>query len=311
MEMIRQFLWDIIPLGYGILQTIESWRGPIGDFIFPIVSDIGGHKGSMAIIAIIYWSVDKTLGKNIAKIMLYSSVLNIWIKNIWSIPRPDNPQIVAFLKGKQIVGDLNPLRQLSSPSFLSGHTQGAVVTWGYLCQKYRNIYFYIFAIFMIALIAYSRMYLGVHFPQDIIGGFVVGTILLLIWVFGEKIALEGINKTIWQLFTIIFLPLILIIFSYHKEVSISMGGLMGLGIAFFLEEKFINFSTKCSSFKRVFRVVLGGVMLILTSLLTKKVFGSDGAYFQAFRYIIIGFTGGFLIPWLFYMIDKIGNRVVK
>src|SRR5262249_48962348 len=69
------------------------------------------------------------------------------------------------------------------PSFgvPSGHSQNAVATWGSLAAYINRPWAWIIALVLILLVGLSRMYLGVHFPHDVVLGWAIGSLLL--WAF--------------------------------------------------------------------------------------------------------------------------------
>ena len=111
---------------------------------------------------------------------LVSSVVNLIIKNIIRRDRPDK---------------INWLITESNFSFPSGHSMMATVFYGFLTyllyrsklNKSVKIIILIMVLFLILLIGISRIYLGVHYTSDVIGGFLWGsTLLILIIVLTKK-----------------------------------------------------------------------------------------------------------------------------
>jgi len=64
----------------------------------------------------------------------------------------------------------------------SGHTQSAVAVWGYLASQVRSRKLWILAGFLMIGIPVSRLYLGVHFPTDLLGGYILGALLLILFL---------------------------------------------------------------------------------------------------------------------------------
>lgn len=101
-------------------------------------------------------------------VFLGSSILNNLLKRLFERPRPD---MVEQLISEQ------------SLSFPSGHAMGSVILYGGLAflinhllslqKKPRSLLIIIVSI-LIPLIGLSRMYLGVHYPTDVLGGFLMG-----------------------------------------------------------------------------------------------------------------------------------------
>jgi membrane-associated phospholipid phosphatase len=70
----------------------------------------------------------------------------------------------------------------TSFGFPSGHSHVSILVWGILFLEFKNKFFRAFAlVFIILFTPFSRMYAGVHYPGDVLGGFTMGlTSLLLI-----------------------------------------------------------------------------------------------------------------------------------
>ena len=118
----------------------------------------------------------------------------IFFKNKWYFYLQSGVYLFAGIityVSKLLVSRPRPMEALinipKSYSFPSGHTLTSFVFYGYLCylltldlKKPYKILFSIFYIFMVLIIAASRIYLGVHYFSDVIGGIIIGIICLVI-----------------------------------------------------------------------------------------------------------------------------------
>ncbi|MCK9298286.1 phosphatase PAP2 family protein [Methanoculleus sp. YWC-01] len=146
------------------LQTQAPWLEiPMQFFSF-----LGQPEFYLLVIPIFYWCWDPRLGLRLGLLMGISGGLNEALKVAFHLPRPYwvSPEVRAFG---------------SYPSFglPSAHAQGAVALWGLLAFDARRAWFWVFAAVMAFLIGGSRVVLGVHFPADVIAGWVVGAAVLL------------------------------------------------------------------------------------------------------------------------------------
>ena len=98
-------------------------------------------------------------------IIILSAIVNEALKSGFSLPRP--PEEFHLVS-------------VTTSGFPSGHAQMGVVAWGWLGKHYNRI---VPASVMIFVIGLSRIYLGVHFPHQVLGGWVVGFVLLMGWFF--------------------------------------------------------------------------------------------------------------------------------
>ncbi len=148
------------------IQNLGGWlQGPMEFFSF-----LGQEQFFLLILPTLYWSVDTRLGLRVGLILLVSVGLVTTLKMVFHGPRPYwySPQVQGFAAE-------------TSFGVPSGHAQNAVGVWGMLADGLKKKWAWPAAIAVIFLIGFSRMYLGVHFPHDVIVGWLVGTLLL--WAF--------------------------------------------------------------------------------------------------------------------------------
>lgn len=151
----------------------RSIANPIFDFIFPFITEPRNWL-IIAAIAIVFLLVKEkkkaliVLGLVIIGVALSDLIAYRIIKPLVGRMRPCHPQFMVE-GGRFLVG------YKTSFSFPSNHSMNVfsaatVISWFY--NKY-SLYFFGFA----ALIGFSRIYVGVHYPIDVTGGAVLGIIL--------------------------------------------------------------------------------------------------------------------------------------
>ncbi|MBC8591545.1 phosphatase PAP2 family protein [Wansuia hejianensis] len=156
-----------------ILEQIHNNRNPMVFKIMKLISFIGSEKFLFPVVGmlIIYMLIKKKY--YISKILLInslgSSILNNLFKQIFSRTRP-----LEFMQVKQ--------GGLSYPSGHSMVTMSLYLSIAYILSKdiedlNKKRKIYICSIIYIFLMGISRLYLGVHWPTDIIGGYIMGYIL--------------------------------------------------------------------------------------------------------------------------------------
>ena len=127
-----------------------------------------GHPGCyLLIIAYFYWGRNPQLGLRLGLLMGISAGINGMLKAVFHFPRP-----------YWVSPDVRALGHHPSFSLPSTHAQVAVTFWGLAAATVRRRWFSIVAVVIIALIGASRIVLGVHFPTDIVAGFLVGVAVL-------------------------------------------------------------------------------------------------------------------------------------
>lgn len=265
----------------------------------------------MVAFPLIYWCINKKQAFRFTLFFLISTYINTVTKGLTDFARPSGDE-VRILYGESTFG---------SSSFPSGHTQGAASFWGYLAHQIKNKYFTIFAIILILLVGLSRIYLGVHFPIDIVAGLIFAGVIL--WVYNllyEKVAikLQNIPFAVKIVLSAI-LPLFLLIPPGHDKGMV-VGFAIGLIVGYQLEGRYIDFSTKTSIPKQILKFVIGIVVLFGLRVILKEIFtvvglvdlSEQGA--DALRYLAIGLWAAFIAPITFVKLglaDKKDDKYVN
>ncbi|MCJ7530285.1 MAG: phosphatase PAP2 family protein [Anaerolineales bacterium] len=306
---MTNILWQILPWGYQVLLSIEAMRNGFFNIIFPIITEIGGELGYLFILTVVYWSVNKSIGQGLAYAYMVSGVIITWLKAIWGIPRPDSSAIEDALKQAGISRRLMPLAHETSPAFPSGHAFQATISWGYMAAAFKNPWCWVLAVIMALLIGFSRMYLGVHYPQDVLAGWGFGIIYLVIWWLAEPYIRAWFSKLAvgWRYTLAVLVPLILLTIYPAHDSSSAMAAIIGLGIGFVLEGQTIRFTTTGSLQQRVLRAFVGLVPLVVLFLGLRVLFGlfdesmgpAMSIVWHVIRYALIGFLAAWGAPWLF------------
>ncbi len=158
-----------------LVRLLEGIRWDFFTTINLIFSVLGEELVVIAILCLIYWCYNKKLGYQLAFSWLISGVIVNVAKLFIKIPRP-------FVTDKTLNPVEKALGHATGYSFPSGHTQSATSIYGTLSiffGKRVKLFGYLFIIPIIC-VAFSRMYLGVHTPYDVLAGFVIGLAVVLV-----------------------------------------------------------------------------------------------------------------------------------
>jgi membrane-associated phospholipid phosphatase len=313
-------LWSLVPWGYRALLSLEGIRSGVLTLFFSVITDLGSNFGYLVILSLTYWCIDKRVGQGLAYASLFSATLNIWIKHLWNIPRPGDAALDGVLKRAGIGRRVTPLRQATLPSFPSGHAQGAAVTWGNIAHhadagpaRKRRIWYAV--VLLVALIAVSRLYLGVHFPQDVLAGLAIGAVYLAAWLWIEprvRSRMAALNLG-WQYGLAVLIPLAALVVLPSDDTTAAMGAAMGLGVGYLLEGQTLRFTVAGVGWKRVLRGALGLALMIAAYLSLTALFGlvdvAPAVEFawRTLRYALLGFAGGWGVPWVLVQVGLAGR----
>lgn len=148
------------------LQGIGEWLVAPMQFF----SQLGTEDFFFIVLPLIYWSIDAGLGVRVGMILAVDNVFNYVFKLIFAGPRPYwvSSHVRAWW----------PETSFGAPS---GHAQHAMSVWGIIGASNREKWVRAICIFLIFMIGFSRIYLGAHFPHDVILGWLIGGLIL--WAF--------------------------------------------------------------------------------------------------------------------------------
>jgi len=153
------------------LVWLQGWRSGGLDVFMSGMSWLGREYFYLLLFPFLYWCISKQWGTLAALALSASLYGGEYIKWLYKLPRPPSPPVVK-------------LWLESSPGFVSTHAAPAAGVWGTLAWQVRQRWFTVLALALAFLIGVSRLYLGVHYPADVIGGWLVGLIMMVVVVKG-------------------------------------------------------------------------------------------------------------------------------
>lgn len=147
-----------------ILLEVQKLSSPFFDAFFITMSRLGEVYFYLPFVAIIYWCADRRAGRRLALAVFFSAMVNAGIKLLVMRSRPIGAEGVRSIYTKSAGGY----------SFPSGHTQQSTAFWRTLFLLYPQRVLAVVGTFVALLVGLSRIYLGVHWPSDVLGGFILG-----------------------------------------------------------------------------------------------------------------------------------------
>ena len=262
------------------------------DGLFKFFTFLGDEEFFLILLPFVYWSVNRALGVRLMVLTLFSSLVNETAKTLGAQPRP-------FGYDERVV----PLVDAGGHGLPSGHTQSSVVIWGYLATETRKRWFWIVAIGLMLGTGLSRIYLGVHFPTDVIGGALLGMLLLYLWSkYGRRVEKWFCSLAVQRQFALTAAaPLLVMAIMPSEDVVTAAATFLGLGTGIILERRHLHFSTDGSVAARAGRFLLGASILVGLWLGLRTAFSDldPELLLRLVRYTIVGLWGAFGAPWLF------------
>jgi membrane-associated phospholipid phosphatase len=289
-------------LGLEVILWFQSWRTPLVETFFESITSTGTSAFFVLFLPIIYWCYDTAIGRRVVVLFLLSAWLTQWLKEWWQRPRP-----------AAVSADIQAAVDEPDFGIPSGHTLVTTVLWGTIAWHIRRWWATVLIIIYVSLVALSRMVLGVHFPQDIIAGMFFGLLMLAGYVALEPglstwFSKQGVWTQIgWVVATSALLltvhPLLFPENSGHglQLAVIPVGVLLGGGVGFVLEARFLRIDAGGIWWKRVLRYLLGTMVLLVLFIGLDAAFDhfTPGYPFTFIQFGLIGLWVGYGAPWLF------------
>lgn len=302
-----------------ILKALASLRNPVLDKLMQGVTYLGEELVFMAVALILFWCVDKWKGYFILAVGFIGTILNQFLKLAFRVPRPwvKDPSFEIVESARNGAGGY---------SFPSGHTQNAVGTFGGIARGTKKTWLRVVLIVLSCLIAFSRMYLGVHYPTDV--GVALVTAVVLIFVL-YPIMQKAKNDPRWMYGVLGCMTLVAIGYlcylnlwkfpadldadNYSEGLSNGwklFGALGGLIVAYSIDERKIRFREQAPLPGQICKVVVGLALIVGLKSGLKAIFGmiSDGAFWDAARYFLIVVFAGAVWPLSFPLWQKVGGK---
>lgn len=300
------------------LYFLEEIRLPVLNEFMLFITQLGEETAFLIAALILFWCVDKYRGYYILAVGFIGTLANQFMKLVFRVPRPwvldENFTILEQAR-----------EAASGYSFPSGHTQSAVGTFGGIAYTTKNRWIRVAAIVVAVLVPFSRMYIGVHTPLDVLTAAAMAVIL--IFVLRPVVCGNGGKYIKYLLVFMMVLALSFLCYvelyqfpenidthnltSGIKNAYTLFGALVGLVLVYIVDEKWLDFSTKAVWWAQVMKVA-GGllvVLLIKSGLKTPLNFLMGESLGRAARYFLIVIAAGIVWPLSFKWFGKLGTKV--
>lgn len=235
----------------------------------------------------VYWCFSKKLGEYMGYSLFTSLCINGIIKDTFKFKRPIGEKGILTIREETATGY----------SFPSGHTQTT-------STFYSSIYFFtkskiILAIGIVitTLVGFSRLYLGVHYPKDVVFGIIIG--VLVSFICGELYLKFSKKNALTKLyFWTCVVTIALLFYAPSDDYLKSVALFTGFTASVYIERKYINFSTDIPIIKKVTRWILGIIVVGGTLFLLNEAM-PDTRLCDFIKYSSICFMGIAVYPFIF------------
>lgn len=297
-----------------VLQDFRNGTGSVLTSFMTKMSLIGEMEVALIIIALLYWCVSKSYGTYFLMGWSANRVVNGLLKVTACVYRP-------WIRDPRVVPDSDALATATGYSFPSGHSMNAASLYGGgAIRKELPLILRVSLGIIFVLIAFSRNFLGVHTPQDILIGSAAG--LLVMWLtlkLMERIEADP-QKDIPVMCAGIAISIAVAVFAALKSYPVDyddagkllvdgvkmakdtykgVGWCIGFFAGWVLERRYVRFSTDVPIIARMTRLVTGLLSYYAVTLILKAILNNcfPGVAATILITFIQTFYVTFVFPW--------------
>lgn len=231
---------------------LQSFQNQWTDIFFIAVTMLGEAAFYITILSLTYWCIDTSKSTYLVFILSLSVALNGALKEVFNQIRPIGVDEIRSIYTETATGK----------SFPSGHTQTATSFFVGLMVLFRKKIVWLFSGLAIVLVAISRLYLGVHWPADVIGGIGFG---ILASILAHLIVKKFDPKEVfWPYGVLVGIGFTGLIFFDSEVYTQALGVLSGYIIGSYIENRYVRFTVNAPLKIQVYKYLLG---LIMTGIL--------------------------------------------
>ncbi len=285
---------DIMIWFQGLFENFQEFF----DIFFMIVTAFGEELILFIVLPIFYWAVNKEAAHLVAMAGFASLTLNGVIKDVAKVERPIGNENIRFVEIENFLVDTVHLKE-GSYSFPSGHSQTISVLSFSFASYYNKKKLWIAASVITILVMLSRLYLGVHWPLDVLIGGLLGLVSAVVCYQIFKRCNE--DNRIKAYLILAVLCLTALFFAEKSDTFKSVGACFGFAIGALVDRKFVHFDpTEGPLWKKIVRCILGLAIVggLKAGLKPLFLLIADNVFLDFFRYMIIVFVAIALYPML-------------
>lgn len=302
-----------------ILYALEKIRTPFWNGVMSAVTQLGGEVIFIVAAVVVFWCVSKWEGDYLMTIAFCGTVLNQFLKLICRVPRP-------WVRDPNFTIVESARAEATGYSFPSGHTQNAVGLFGGMARWGGRRWVRLGLTALALVIAFSRMYLGVHTPADVGVSLVLAAALVLGLYPLMRRAQEKPRYMGYVLAAMLVVSGAFVVFVEAYGFSADtdaenlasgignawkmLGAVAGMTLAWLLDRRYIHFETQAVWWVQVIKVAVGmALLLAIKSGLKAPLLALLGheELASGVRYFLLVLVAGAVWPLVFRPMSKWGE----
>ena len=300
------------------LYFLEGIRMPGLNEFMTTVTELGGETAFLVIALVVFWCWDKLNGYYVLAVGFFGTLFNQFLKITCRIPRPWvlDPEFTILEEAREAA---------TGYSFPSGHSTIAVGTFGSMAAVAKEKWLRMVCMVVAVVVPFSRMYVGVHTPADVLVGGGMALVLVLLMkpiVYGDNGKNIPVVFGIGAALSLAFLAYVELwpfpedIDAHNMESAVKnaytlLGALLGLLAAYYFDDKKLHFPVKAVWWAQVLKVVIGLALVLAVKEGSKTVLEAlCGGHMIArgIRYFLVVIMAGVVWPMSFRWFAKLGRK---
>ena len=302
-----------------ILYALEKIRTPFWNGVMSAVTQLGGEVIFIVAAVVVFCCVSKWEGYYLMTIAFCGTVLNQFLKLICRVPRP-------WVRDPNFTIVESARAEATGYSFPSGHTQNAIGLFGGMARWGGRRWVRLGLTALALVIAFSRMYLGVHTPADVGVSLVLAAALVLGLYPLMRRAQEKPRYMGYVLAAMLVVSGAFVVFVEAYGFSADtdaenlasgignawkmLGAVAGMTLAWLLDRRYIHFETQAVWWVQVIKVAVGMALLLAIKSGLKApllaLLGHEGLA-GGVRYFLLVLVAGAVWPLVFRPMSKWGK----
>jgi membrane-associated phospholipid phosphatase len=266
-----------------VLPLRSDWLTPVMRFF----TLLGYEKFILFFLPLGYWAWNRGVFFRLLVLVALTALLNAWLKDFWQDPRPD-----LALRMDHEVGD--------SFGLPSGHAQIAVVIWFWLAWELKRAWAWLVSGVVVAGIIFSRLYLGAHDVEDVLGGSLLGIATLLLFAQAASWSWWREAHGRWHL-ALVLLVFLAAQLSWPGTAPNYVPLLAGLLLGVLFGYRQLEFSVEVATWRRLLAAAIGALAFILLQKALKLAGAAlplEPQVWQGLRGLVMGLFVALAMPWL-------------